>query len=96
VFAEGPQQLCGNPGIQLFKLLRRHVVTVTVNPDRVIEGFNVLENQSVRMIVTLDTEPVQPFPLDERMKRFNTGIVIGIPFMTITELELFRGLSVSL
>ena len=36
-----------NPLIQFFKFVRRHVITMTMNSDSVIKGFNVFKNQVV-------------------------------------------------
>ena len=81
---------------QLLELLWRHVVAVTVDSNRVVKGFNVLENQAVCMVKIAYLKAIQPFPLDQGMKGFDAGIVIGIALVTVTELELFGDFAVCL
>ena len=44
----------------------------------VVEHVNVLKYQPMRMLYVTDPEPIQPFPLDQRVERFNAGIVPGV------------------
>ena len=39
----------------------------------VVEHVNVLKYQPMRMLYVTDPEPIQPFPLDQRVERFNYG-----------------------
>ena len=69
---------------------------MTVNPDGVIERLDIFEDQSISPADGLNAETVQPFPLDQGMEGFDTGIIVGIAFMAIAQLELFCGVLISL
>ena len=64
--------------VEAFELIRRHVIAMAVEPDGVVKSLNVLEDQRISTIKRINTEPVQPFPLDQRVKGFNTGIIVRI------------------
>nr|DAO51393.1 MAG TPA: hypothetical protein [Caudoviricetes sp.] len=64
---------------------------MTMNSDSVIKGLDVFKNQVVCVSVILNVKTVKPFSFYERMKGFNAGIVIRIPFMRIAALHVFCG-----
>jgi len=68
---------------------------MTMDPDSVIEGFDVFENQFVGMTIIGNLKPIQPFPLDQGMEGFDAGVIVRVAFMAVAELELFRGFTVS-
>ena len=68
---------------------------MAVDPNCVVECFNVLKDQPVGLIIVSDPEAVQPFALDQGMKRLDAGVVIRIAFMTVAEPELLRCFAVS-
>ncbi len=46
----------------------------------IIKGFYIFKNETVGMSVVLDSEAVQPFSFDKRMKcLLDTGISYGYP-----------------
>ena len=51
---------------------------MTVDPDGVIKRFNILKNKPISMPVVQDIETVEPFSFNQRMKRFDAGIIIGV------------------
>ena len=69
---------------------------MAVNPDGVIEGLNVFEDQPVCLVMSLDPETIQPFPLDQGVEGFDAGVIVGITLVAVAQLELLRGFSVSL
>lgn len=44
-----------------FKVIRRHIITVAMNPNSIIKCFNILKNQLVGVLVVNDVESVEPF-----------------------------------
>ena len=48
------------------------------------------------MVKVAYLKAIQPFSLDQGMKGFDAGIVIGIALMTVAKPELFGSLAVSL
>ena len=44
--------------VKSFKLIWGHIVTMAVNPDGVVEGLNVLEDQGASLSVSLNAEAV--------------------------------------
>ena len=66
---------------------------MTVDPDGVIKRFNILKNKPISMPVVQDIETVEPFSFNQRMKRFDAGIIIRISAMRITALHIFCGLA---
>ena len=90
-----PAPLCSKePEIQFFKLIRRHIVAMAVYADGIVKSFNVFKHESMGMLKVQDLETVQPLTFDNRVKGFNTGIVIRITFMTVTKLELLCNIAV--
>ena len=69
---------------------------MTMDAYGIVEGFYVLKDKPVGMIIVFDSEAIKPFPLDQWMKGLNAGIIVGIAFVTVTELKPFRGFPVSL
>ena len=41
----------------------------------IVKSFDVLEYQTIRLPVILYFKPVQPFPFDKRVKRFDACII---------------------
>ena len=54
---------------------------MAVDPDSVVKGFDVLKDQPVRLIMGLDPEAVQPFPLNQGVERFDAGVIVGIALL---------------
>lgn len=52
------------PLILFFKVIRRHIVAVTVNPNGIIKGFDILEYKPIGVLVINDIESVKPFSFD--------------------------------
>ena len=69
---------------------------MAVNPDGVVEGLDVLKDQGISPVKGLNTEAVQPFPLDQGMEGFDAGVIVGITLVAVAQLELFGGIPVSL
>ena len=69
---------------------------MAVNPDGVIEGLNVFEDQPVCLVMSLDPETIQPFPLDQGVEGFDAGVVVGVTFLAVAQLKLLGGFPVSL
>ena len=67
---------------------------MAVDPDGVVKGFDVLEHKSVSVSAVFDPEAAEPFALDERVKGFDAGVVVGISLVAVTELELFGDFAV--
>ena len=89
-------QSCDNLPVKTFKLVRRHIITMTVKPDRVVESFNVFENESVGLASAPDSKPVQPLSFNQGMEGFDTCVVVRISFSTVAQLEFLSGLKVCL
>ena len=49
--------------------------------DSVVKGFDVLEHKSVSVSAVFDPEAAEPFALDERVKGFDAGVVVGISLL---------------
>ena len=49
---------------QFFKIIRRHIVAVSVNPNGIIKGFNILKYKPIGMFVVNDIKSVKPFSFD--------------------------------
>ena len=49
-----------------------------MNPFGIIKGFNILEDQTICLLIITYFKPVQPFPFDKCMKRFDTCIIPGV------------------
>ena len=69
---------------------------MAVNPDGVVESLDVLKDQGVSPVKGLNTEAVQPFPLDQGVEGFDASVIIGTALVTVAQLELFGGIPVSL
>ena len=67
---------------------------MAVYADGIVKSFNVFKHESMGMLKVQDLETVQPLTFDNRVKGFNTGIVIRITFMTVTKLELLCNIAV--
>ena len=82
--------------VEAFKLIWGPIVAVAVNPDGIVESFNVFEDQPVCLLMGFNPETIQPFPLNQGVEGFDAGIIIGITLVAVAKLELLRGFSVSL
>ena len=49
---------------QFFKIIRKHIVAVAVNPNGIIKGFNILKYKPIGMFVVNDMKSVKPFSFD--------------------------------
>ena len=65
----------------LLKVIRRHIIAVTVNSFRVVKCFNVFKYQLLCMGVIADSEAIQPCMLYQRMERFNACIIPRISLL---------------
>lgn len=70
-----------------FMIVWRFISAVAVDPFRIIPAFDVLPDQSICLPIIFDLEPIKPFPLDQRMKRFDTRVVIRGSFFRIAALH---------
>ena len=64
---------------------------MAVNPNGVIKSFDVLENKPVGMFEVNDIKSVKPFSFNQRMERFDAGIIVRIAAVRIASLHLFGG-----
>mgnify|MGYP007017317079 CR=1 FL=1 len=64
---------------------------MTMDPDSVIKSFNVFENKPISVIMIPNSKAVKPFSFNQRMKGFNTGIIIGVAFVRIAAFHIFGG-----
>ena len=62
---------------------------MTVDSNRVVKSLNILENQAVCMVKIAYLKAIKPFTLNQGMKGFNAGVVIGTALVTVAKLELF-------
>ena len=69
---------------------------MAVEPDGVVKSLNVLEDQGVSLGMSFNTETVQPFPFDQGVEGFDTGVIVGITFVAVAQLELFGSVPISL
>ena len=69
---------------------------MAMDPDSIVKGFDIFEDQFVSMLIIGNLKPVQPFPLDERVEGLDAGVIIRITLVAVTELELFRSLAVGI
>ena len=59
-----------------------------MNTFGIIKGFNILEYQTICLLIITYFKPVQPFPFDKCMKRFDTCI---IPWaVSYTHLDVYK------
>ena len=47
-------------------------------PNSIVKGFDIFKHQTVRLIIINNTESVDPFSFDKRMKGFNAGVVVRV------------------
>ena len=66
---------------------------MTVNPNGIIKGFDILEYKPIGVFVVNIIESVKPFSFDYGMKRFDAGIIVRITTMGIASLHLFCDLT---
>jgi len=59
---------------------------MAVDPDSAVESLNVLEDQPVCLVMRLNPEAVQPFPLDQGVEGFDTGVIVGIALVAVLSL----------
>ena len=52
------------PSHTFFKVVRRHIVALAVNPNGIIKGFNILKYKPIGMFVVNDMKSVKPFSFD--------------------------------
>ena len=62
---------------------------MTMNPFGIIKGFNILEYQTICLLIIAYFKTVQPFPFDKRMKRFDACIIPWKSLFRITALHFF-------
>ena len=62
----------------------------------VVESLDIFKDEPVSLMIVLDSEAVKPFPFDHRVEGFNAGIVVGIAFVAIAELELLSSIAIGL
>ena len=73
-----------------------HIVAVAVNPDGIVESFNVFEDQPVCLLMGLNPESIQPFPLNQGVEGFDAGVIVRITLVTVAQLELFGGFPIGM
>ena len=61
---------------------------MAVDSDGIVEGLDVLEDQFMRLVVGLNAEAIQPFPLDQGVEGFDAGVIVGIALVAVAQLEL--------
>ena len=71
--------------VHIFKIIRRVEIAMTVNANGIIKSVDILKNEFPGMIVVANFKTVEPLAFDERMKRFDTRVVVWIPFFRVTE-----------
>ena len=71
-------------------------MAMAVNTYRVVKSIDVLKHQLVRLPVILNFKSVQPFPFDQGMEGFDTGIIPWIAFLGIAAAHLGCFLNVCL
>ncbi len=49
---------------------------MAVNPDGVVESLDVLKDQGISPVKRLNTEAIQPFPFNQGVEGFDTGVVV--------------------
>ena len=60
---------------------------MAVNPDGIVESFNVFEDQPVCLLMGLNPESIQPFPLNQGVEGFDAGVIVRITLVTVAQLE---------
>lgn len=60
---------------------------MTVDSNSIVKSFDIFKHQTIGMIVIGNSEAVQPFSLDQRVERFDIGVVVWISFMAEAELK---------
>ena len=48
---------------------------MAMNSFRIVESFQIFENQAVCLLVIVNFKAVEPFTFDNRMEGFNAGII---------------------
>ena len=61
---------------------------MAVNPNSVIKRFYVFEDKTIRMIIVAYVKSVDPFPLDQGVEGFDTGVIVRITAVRIAPLHL--------
>ncbi len=64
---------------------------MTMDPNGVIKGFNILKYKPVSMFEVNDIKSVKPFSFDEGVERFDASVIIRITPVRITSLHCFSG-----
>lgn len=59
-----------------------------MNTYRVVKSMDVFKHQVVRLLVILNFKSIQPFPFDQGMEGFDTGIIPWIAFRGIAAAHL--------
>ena len=67
-----------------------------MNTYRVVKSIDVFKHQLVRLLVILNFKSIQPFPFDQGMEGFDTGIILWIAFLGIATTHLGCFLNVCL
>ena len=66
----GVMELRARIGAHLRREKREHM-----NSFRIVESFQIFENQAVCLLVIVNFKAVEPFTFDNRMEGFNAGII---------------------
>ena len=75
--------------IYSFEFIWWHIVTMAMNSFRIVESFQIFENQAVCLLVIVNFKAVEPFTFDNRMEGFNAGIIPRKCFLWVTTLHIF-------
>ena len=66
---------------------------MAMNSYRVIKRLDVLEYESISMMIVAYAEAIQPFPLNQSVERLDAGVVVRIAAMRIASLHLLSSFS---
>lgn len=69
---------------------------MTVDSYGIVKSFDIFKHQTIGMIVIGNSEAVQPFSLDQRVERFDTGIVVWISFLAVAKLKTTGSVTIRL
>lgn len=58
--------------IQFFIIVWWHIVTMAINSFRVVEWFQIFEDRSICMLIIMNSKSIQPFSLNQWVKRHDT------------------------
>ena len=66
-----------------------------MNTFGIIKGFDILEDQTICLLIITYFKPVQPFPFDKCMKRFDTCIIPWESLLRVTALHFCSSFPIS-